>query len=115
MTKREVELLSRGINPLTGGPINHRPRVARAVAAAPWLSDARAVISDPTAAEQHTTQAALADRPWTFAGIGVSKSGRDTVVCSAPMVNGGTFQTTMPGDLVRALIGGKVAGLPSAS
>ncbi len=86
------------------GPRQPQPRQS-------WVAEARATQPVSTTAptpEQHT------DRPWTFVGSGTSKSGRDTAVFSAPMKNGATFESTVPGDLVRAILAGKIAGLAPA-
>jgi hypothetical protein len=108
MTKGERDLLLRGVNPLTGQPINP-PIVARPATASPapaWVTEARAAV-----AAQPVAPTAELDRAWSFTAVGRSNSGRDTIVFSAPMKNGGTFQATLPGDLVRAIQAHKVAGL----
>jgi len=76
---------------------------ATATALPAWVAEAKsapAQISLPQA-----------DREWTFRSKGTSKSGRDVLVFAAPMKNGGTFESTLPGDLVRAIKEGKVHGM----
>lgn len=82
------------------------PRPAHASGAPAWVTEAKAATApSPSPSEPQP------DRVWTFKERGSSKSGRDTVVFSAGMRNGGTFDATLPGDLVRALIAGKVVGM----
>jgi hypothetical protein len=104
MTKREREFLLRGINPLTGERLASTEPAVAATPAAAWVAEAKAARAQPQAA-------APLPRVWSFHSTGVSNSGRDTVVFQSTMKNGGTFQATLPGDLVRALRSGTVVGL----
>jgi len=98
MTKAERAMFAGGLNPLTGQPLNSK---AAAVAVPAFVTEAK----------QAQLILPQADRPWTYKSKGTSKSGRDVLVFSAPMRNGGTFESTLPGDLVRAIQQGKVIGL----
>ena len=75
------------------------PRPAPATAApqpvAEWLRGAQVSV-------------VLPDRVYTFASTGTSKSGRPTIVVRTGMSNGGTFESTLPADLCRAIQNGKV-------
>jgi hypothetical protein len=103
MTKREREQFLHGINPLTGQALNLPPAPASPLPG--WVVEAQ------TERARHLASPPEADRPWSFVGTGTSNSGRDTAIFQTGMKNGGSFQATLPGDLVRALRAGKVPGL----
>lgn len=116
MNATDKKLLARGINPLTGQPLTPTLAPASAPRIAPQAPQAPAATVAPTwLAEANRAHIAapevMPDRPWVLSHSGVSASGRDTLVFRAPMRNGGTFEATLPGDLVRALRAGTVVGM----
>ncbi len=92
-----------------GVPPSAVPVPAPAATAAPsvatsWLAEANVALI------KAAPKAKRDPRPWAFVEAGESNAGFPKLTFAAPMKNGKAYLHSVPGDLVDALLAGKVAG-----